>query len=152
MVEQLRPKFQSLKMFHNEKTMRILAKSNLGPISQKFNIELNDNIENLCKEIDNTITQLKNNTGKIISINKKINAEGYTYENNEIKEQLISEKESLIQKRDVLNNSLEKYKYEVIEDIKARYIELGYRVHINKLMCTNYGGYTNRQKINYCCN
>ena len=44
--------------------MKILAKSNLGPVSQKFNIELNDNVENLCKEIDQTIIQLKNNTEK----------------------------------------------------------------------------------------
>ena len=147
LVEQLKPKISIIENVPGMRTMKILAKSNLGPVSQKFNIELNDNVENLCKEIDQTIIQLKNNTGKIISINKKINAEGNTYENNEIKEQLLNEKQSLIQKRDVLNNSLEKYKYEVLEDIVARYNELGYKVHINKLMCTNYGGYTNRQRL-----
>ena len=42
-------------------------------------------------------------------------------ENDEIKEQLLNEKQNLIQKRDVLNNSLEKYKYEVLETYLDNY-------------------------------
>ena len=147
LVEQLKPKISIIENVPGMRTMRILAKPSLGPISKKFNICLDDKVEDLCKEIDGIITQLKNNTGKIISINKKINSEGETYENNQIKEQLLSEKEDLIQKRDVLNITLEKYKYNVIEDIIGKYNELGYSVHMKQLICTNYGGYTSRQRL-----
>ena len=68
LVEQLKPKISIIENVPGMRTMKILAKSNLGPVSQKFNIELNDNVENLCKEIDQTIIQLNNkNTLKIFT-------------------------------------------------------------------------------------
>ena len=54
---------------------------------------------------------------------------------------------TIIEKRKELETILSKYTYSVIEDIKEKYKELGYKVCMEKLKVSNYGGYTNRIRL-----
>lgn len=44
-------------------------------------------------------------------------------------------------------DSIDKYKYSVIDDIKRMYAEMGYRVYEKVMQTDHYGGYTNRKRI-----
>jgi DNA (cytosine-5)-methyltransferase 1 len=63
------------------------------------------------------------------------------------KNKLEEEKTELEEKRKELEESLDKYMYSVVDDIVERYNELGYKVYDKILMCSNYGGYTNRRRL-----
>lgn len=57
------------------------------------------------------------------------------------------EKLQLEKKRHFLEDTLDKYMYSVFDDIIDRYKELGYNVYDKILMCSNYGGFTNRRRL-----
>lgn len=146
LVEKLLPKVSIIENVPGMLNMKILAKDKLAPMSKSISIKLNDDITELCKEIDSTVIEQKNNTGKIIAINKKLSIN----ENEETKmekEQLEKEKNIIAKTRKEQDKILEKYKYSVVEDIEEKYKELGYKVYKKKLKVSNYGGYTNRERL-----
>lgn len=50
-------------------------------------------------------------------------------------------------KMEELLKSIDKYKYCILDDIKERYLEMGYRFYEKILQTDKYGGYTNRKRI-----
>lgn len=154
LVEKFKPKVSIIENVPGMLNMKILIKKDIGPISKKlkeqFKDSYEDNLEELCKEIHTTIENHKSNRGQIIAIKKKIGNE--KDKNNKalfVKEldELEKTKKKLDSLRKEQDKNLDKYKYSVIEDIENRYKELGYKVDRNKLMCSEYGGFTNRQRL-----
>jgi DNA (cytosine-5)-methyltransferase 1 len=146
LVEKFRPKVSIIENVPGMKNMKILCKNNYAPVSNKLKFTISDSIEIICKEINNNIEQHKKNRGAIIAINKKISNES-TEELLKSKENLLIEKNELEKQRKEMENKLSKYMYCVLDDIIERYDELGYKVSINKLKVSNYGGYTNRIRL-----
>jgi DNA (cytosine-5)-methyltransferase 1 len=153
LVEQLRPKISIIENVPGMKNMKILSKKSLvnkdftAPISKKIQIDFEESIDDLCKEIDVIITNHKNNRGQIIAVNKKLSGDIQNQELLEKKKKLEIEKHQLEKKRNVLEDTLDKYMYSVFDDIIERYKELGYNVYDKILMCSNYGGFTNRRRL-----
>ena len=153
LVEQLRPKISIIENVPGMKNMKILSKKSLvnkdfiAPISKKIQIDFEESIDDLCKEIDDIITNHKNNRGQIIAVNKKLSGDIQNQELLEKKKKLEIEKLQLEKKRNVLEDTLDKYMYSVFDDIIERYKELGYNVYDKILMCSNYGGFTNRRRL-----
>ena len=146
LVEKFKPKVSIIENVPGMKNMKILCKNNYAPVSKKLSFTISDSIENICKEINENIEKHKKNRGAIIAINKKINNET-SQELIKSKNILLSEKNDLQKQRKKLENKLSKYTYSVLDDIQERYKELGYKVTINKLKVSNYGGYTNRIRL-----
>lgn len=149
LVEQLMPKVSVIENVPGMQTMKILKKQGYGPISKKWGeIKVDETIDNLCKQLNDTIESMKQNRGKTIAINKKLLENPSN--SDELKKQhsdLTEEKNELTEIRDSYNKQLEKYKYGVLDDIVSRYEELGYRTEIKKLTCSDFGGYTKRQRL-----
>lgn len=148
LVEMFMPKISIIENVPGMKTMRILKKKGYGPISNKWGETVVDSsIDTLCQELSDIIEKIKINRGKTIAVNKKLAID----ENNKTlkgeKDILLKEKDQLTLKRDNYNTHLEKYKYSVLDDIISRYEELEYKVSIKKLVCSNYGGYTKRERL-----
>ena len=146
LVEKFRPKVSIIENVPGMKNMKILCKNNYAPVSNKLKFTISDSIENICKETNENIEKHKKNRGAIIAINKKINIKS-SDELLKSKNILIIEKNELEKQRKEMENKLSKYMYCVLDDIKERYDELGYKVRINKLKVSNYGGYTNRIRL-----
>jgi len=152
LVEQLRPKISIIENVPGMKNMKILSQKSLNkefsaPISEKLQIDFEESIDDLCKEVDDIITNHKNNRGQIIAVNKKLSADKNNKELLEKKKKLEMEKLQLEKKRHFLEDTLDKYMYSVFDDIIDRYKELGYNVYDKILMCSNYGGFTNRRRL-----
>jgi len=147
LVEQFRPKISIIENVPGMKNMKILTKKNVSPISKKLYIDFEESIEDLCNEIDDVISKHKNNRGQIIAINKKMSTDNNSKELIDKKVVLEEEKRVLEEQRKQLENMLDKYMYSVVDDILERYDELGYKVYTKILMCSNYGGYTNRKRL-----
>ena len=137
LVEKLKPKISIIENVPGMKNMKILSKKGIAPISKLYK-HFEESIEELCKEIDEVIIKHKNNRGQIIAVNKGCGGN---------KTNLLKEKIELEEKRKVLEKNLEKYMYSVFDDIVETYKELGYKVYDKILMCSNYGGYTNRKRL-----
>jgi DNA (cytosine-5)-methyltransferase 1 len=146
LVEKFRPKVSIIENVPGMKNMKILCKNNYAPVSNKLKFTISDSIENICKETNENIENHKKNRGAIIAINKKINIKS-SDELLKSKNILIIKKNELEKQRKEMENKLSKYMYCVLDDIKERYDELGYKVSINKLKVSNYGGYTNRIRL-----
>ena len=146
LVEQFRPKISIIENVPGMKNMKILCKNNYAPTSNKLKFTISDSIESICKDINENIEKHKKNRGAIIAINKKIGCES-SEELLKCKESLINEKSKLEKERKLLEEKLSNYMYCVLDDIKEKYKELGYKVSINKLKVSNYGGYTNRIRL-----
>lgn len=146
LVEQFKPKVSIIENVPGMQTMKILARNNVAPYSKKLSFTIEKSVETICEEIDKVIENHKINRGKIIAINKKLTTDN-TEENKNIKNKLEEEKNNLEELRSTLEMDLDKYKYSVLEDIKEKYIELGYTVNIQKLKVSNFGGYTNRIRL-----
>jgi len=148
LAEIFHPKISIIENVPGMEKMKILKKKNIAPISKSISpLKSDENIEELCIQIDKSIDKLKKNRGQIIAINKKLNINSSDEKLQKQLKDLEIEKSRLTEERDQLNLVLEDYKYNVIDDIIARYNELGYRVEIKKLTCSHYGGYTNRQRL-----
>jgi DNA (cytosine-5)-methyltransferase 1 len=50
-------------------------------------------------------------------------------------------------KMEELLENIEKYKFNILDDIKQKYKEMGYKYYEKILQTDNYGGYTNRKRI-----
>lgn len=137
LVEKLKPMISIIENVPGMKNMKILSKKGIAPISKLYK-HFEESIEELCKEIDEVIIKHKNNRGQIIAVNK--GCEGN-------KTQLEKEKYELEERRKNLEKDLDKYMYSVFDDIIETYKELGYKVYDKILMCSNYGGYTNRKRL-----
>ena len=146
LVEQFRPKISIIENVPGMYNMKILCRNNYAPASDKLRFTISDSIEEICQQINTVIDNHKKNRGNIIAINKKINEEE-TDEFIAKKKSLLKEKDELDTSRKTLEEKLNKYTYSVIEDIKEKYKELGYKVDIKKLKVSNYGGYTNRIRL-----
>lgn len=146
LVEHFRPLISIIENVPGMKNMKILKKKDLAPISKKMYIDFDESIEKLCEEIDNVIVKYKSNRGQIIAINKQLNIK-ITDELLKDKEKLEEQKNTLEKERKKLEKLLDNYMYSVVDDIHARYDELGYNVYMNILMCSNYGGFTNRRRL-----
>ena len=97
-----------------------------------------------CKETASAFEEYT----KLSDISKQLNGEksskrksneDYSDIRNEINEHKKKMKEIL--------DSIDKYKYSVIDDIKRMYAEIGYRVYEKVMQTDHYGGYTNRKRI-----
>lgn len=146
LVEKFRPKISIIENVPGMKNMKILCKNDYAPVSNKLKFNISDSIENICKSINENIEKHKKNRGAIIAINKKIDKES-TDELLKSKDTLIIEKSKLEKERKVMEEKLSKYMYSVIDDIQERYKELGYKVTMQKLKVSNYGGFTNRIRL-----
>ncbi len=146
LVEQFRPVISIIENVPGMKNMKILTKKNIAPVSKKLYVDFEESIEKLCEEIDNVIVKHKNNRGQIIAVNKKLSVDNNP-ELLEKKHKLEEEKSLLEEQRKTMEEDLDKYMYSVVDDIFERYEELGYNVYSNILMCSNYGGYTNRRRL-----
>lgn len=146
LVEQFRPIISIIENVPGMKNMKILKKKDVAPISKKMYIDFNESIEKLCEKVDNVIINYKKNRGQIIALQKQINIKS----NQELlkqKEILVKQKNILEKERKELESTLDNYMYSVVDDIHAKYDELGYNVYMNVLMCSNYGGFTNRRRL-----
>lgn len=146
LVEQFRPVISIIENVPGMKNMKILKKKGIAPVSQKLYMDFNESIEKLCEEIDDVIVKHKNNRGQIIAVNKKMSVE-VSQELIEKKQKLEEEKSGLEEQRKTMEADLDQYMYSVLDDIFERYDELGYNVESKILMCSNYGGYTNRRRL-----
>lgn len=147
MVEQLRPKISIIENVPGMMNMKILCKNNYAPISEKLKFTVEDSVETICANINTNIETHKKNRGAIIAINKKLSLDENNEEYKLTKVQLLEEKNSLEEQRKEMEELLSTYMYSVLDDITERYKELGYKVSINKLKVSNFGGYTNRIRL-----
>lgn len=146
LVEQFRPVISIIENVPGMKNMKILRKKNIAPISKNMYVDFDKPIEQLCENIDKVIINHKNNRGQIISVNKQLSV-NVTDALLEHKQKLEEEKKQLEEQRKCLEKTLDKYMYGVVDDIHSRYEELGYNVYMDVLMCSNYGGFTNRRRL-----
>lgn len=97
-----------------------------------------------CKETVNTFklyTELSD-TNKLLNGEKSSKRKnGETYSNLNV---LINQNKKQMKK---LLDSIDKYKYFILDDIEKIYQELGYKFYHKILQTDKYGGYTNRKRI-----
>jgi DNA (cytosine-5)-methyltransferase 1 len=134
LVELIKPKISIIENVPAMLNMKILSKNN------------NEEIKKLCDELNDICEKQKKVRGRIIAENKK-----RTKEEKEDKEAMNSssknELDNLTKQRKEKEALLEDYKYSVVEDIEKIYNELGYNVYKKILTCSDYGCYTNRQRL-----
>jgi DNA (cytosine-5)-methyltransferase 1 len=101
----------------------------------------------LYQKCDETIHAFSEYT-ELSDQNKQLNGEKSSRrKNNEDYSELnvrINENKRSMQQ---LLDTIEKYRYNVIDDIKAMYERLGYRFYEKILQTDKYGGYTNRKRV-----
>ena len=134
LVGVLRPKISIIENVPGMLNMKILRRDN------------NKEIEVLCKELDTICDKHKKIRGRLIAEKKKL----VSNSNSELKigaDNTKKEMDVLSKQRKELEEKLEDYKYSVVEDIEKIYGELGYEVHKKVLTCSDYGCYTNRQRL-----
>ena len=93
----------------------------------------------ICKELNQICENIKHKRAEIIKYSKKDMNEKI----DELKKDLIV----LNEKRKTLDEQLEKYKYNVVEDIEKIYKEIGYTTYKKVLMCSEYNCFTNRKRL-----
>jgi len=85
---------------------------------------------------------------KLSDANKLLNGEKSSKrKNNEDYSQLNLIINQNKKKMEELLNNIDKYKYNVLDDIKKKYTEIGYQFYEKILQTDKYGGYTNRKRI-----
>jgi DNA (cytosine-5)-methyltransferase 1 len=85
---------------------------------------------------------------KLSDANKSLNGEKSSKrKNNEDYSQLNLIINQNKKKMEELLNNIDKYKYNVLDDIKQKYTEMGYKFYEKILQTDKYGGYTNRKRI-----
>jgi DNA (cytosine-5)-methyltransferase 1 len=145
LVKLINPKISIIENVPGMLNMKILRKTN------------NNDIQILCDELNDICNQQKKVRGRLIAENKKtkelLGEEGKGEQEKEEKEKgetspnLKTELDHLNKQRKEKEALLEDYKYSVIEDIEKIYNELGYKVYKKILTCSDYGCYTNRQRL-----
>jgi len=138
LVGVLRPKISIIENVPGMLNMKILRRDN------------NKEIEALCQELDTICDKHKKIRGRLIAEKKKLIGNLGIDEMAALKigaENTKKEMDVLSQQRKELEEKLEDYKYSVVEDIEKIYGELGYDVHKKVLTCSDYGCFTNRQRL-----
>jgi DNA (cytosine-5)-methyltransferase 1 len=130
----IRPKISIIENVPGMLNMKILSKDN------------NEETEKLCLELNNICEQQKKVKGRLIAENKKLTKES-SIELLETIQQTKLELDELNKARKEKEKILEDYKYSVVEDIERIYNELGYDVYKQILTCSDYGCFTNRQRL-----
>jgi DNA (cytosine-5)-methyltransferase 1 len=138
LVEIIKPKISIIENVPGMLNMKILSKNN------------NEEINNLCLELNTICENHKKCRGKLIAENKKLSKEISLVEKNQIQNTIDNiklELDKLSKERKNKEKNLEKYKYSVVEDIENIYNKLGYDVYKKILTCSDYGCFTNRQRL-----
>ena len=138
LVGVLRPKISIIENVPGMLNMKILRRDN------------NKEIEDLCKELDTICDKHKKIRGRLIAEKKKLICNLEIGEMTALKlvaENTKKEMDVLSKQRKDLEEKLEDYKYSVVEDIEKIYGDLGYEMHKKVLTCSDYGCFTNRQRL-----
>ena len=93
----------------------------------------------ICKELNQICENIKHKRAEIIKYSKK--------DMNEKVDKLKKDLIVLNEERKTLDEQLEKYKYNVVEDIEKIYKEIGYTTYKKVLMCSEYNCFTNRKRL-----
>jgi DNA (cytosine-5)-methyltransferase 1 len=138
LVKLIKPKISIIENVPGMLNMKILSKNN------------NNDIKILCDELNDICDKQKKVRGRLIAENKKLTKEllegGEKGEEEKGGDSKI-ELDNLSKQRKEKEALLEDYKYSVVEDIEKIYNELGYKVYKKILTCSDYGCYTNRQRL-----
>ena len=132
LVGVMRPKISIIENVPGMLNMKILSRDN------------NEEIKALCAELNTICEKHKKVRGRLIAEKKK---QSSGTDNSAIIENTKAEMEVLSQQRKDLEDQLDEYKYSVVEHIEQLYAELGYDVYKQVLMCSDYGCFTNRQRL-----
>ena len=124
----LKPKISVIENVPGMLNMKILRRDN------------NEEIKQLCNELNDICEKQKKVRGRLIAETKK-ETDDTTITNTKL------ELDKLTKDRKEREKLLEDYKYSVVEDIEAIYNKLGYDVHKKILTCSDYGCFTNRQRL-----
>lgn len=101
----------------------------------------------LYKKCDETIKTFEEYT-KLSDNNKILNGEKSSKrKNGEKYDDLNKIINTNKKKMELLLNKIDKYKYNILDDIKEIYEKLGYKFYEKILQTDKYGGYTNRKRI-----
>ncbi len=131
LVGVMRPKISIIENVPGMLSMKILHRDN------------NEQIKALCAELNTICEKHKKVRGRLIAEKKKL-GNGVP---DETIEKTKQEMEILTQQRKEMEDRLEDYKYSVVQHIEQLYGELGYDVYKQVLMCSDYGCFTNRQRL-----
>ena len=129
------PKISIIENVPGMLNMKILSRNN------------NEEIKALCAELNTICETHKKVRGRLIAEKKKlssgiaVDALKLTIENTK------KEMDVLAKQRKELEAKLDDYKYSVVQHIEQIYDKLGYNVYKKVLMCSDYGCYTNRQRL-----
>ena len=132
LVGVMRPKISIIENVPGMLNMKILSRDN------------NEEIKSLCAELNTICEKHKKVRGRLIAEKKKQSSGS---DNSATIENTKAEMEVLSQQRKDMEAQLEEYKYSVVEHIEQLYGELGYDVYKQVLMCSDYGCFTNRQRL-----
>lgn len=132
LVGVMRPKISIIENVPGMLNMKILSRDN------------NEEIKSLCAELNTICEKHKKVRGRLIAEKKKQSSGS---DNSATIENTKAEMEILSQQRKDMETQLEEYKYSVVEHIEQLYAELGYDVYKQVLMCSDYGCFTNRQRL-----
>ena len=97
---------------------------------------------------NNETIETFNNYSKLSDLNKKLNGEKSAYRKQNKDYTELTNKININKKN--MNEQLEKinkFKYNIFEDIKKLYEKLGYKVYHKVLNAVNYNGYTHRKRL-----
>ena len=140
----MRPKISIIENVPGMLNMKILTRNN------------NEEIKKLCTTLNDVCEKHKKVRGRLIAEKKKM---GGVVEvvggggGNELValhntiENTKKEMDDLVQQRKELELGLDEYKYSVVQHIEQIYDQLGYDVYKQVLMCSDYGCFTNRQRL-----
>lgn len=131
LVGVMRPKISIIENVPGMLSMKILRRDN------------NEQIKALCAELNAICEKHKRVRGRLIAEKKKL---GNGVPDATI-EKTKQEMDVLTQQRKDMEDQLEDYKYSVVQHIEQLYGELGYDVYKQVLMCSDYGCFTNRQRL-----
>jgi len=96
---------------------------------------------------ENTIKTFEDYT-KLSDLNKLLNGEKSSRRKNgqDYSELNLTINKNKKKMEELLKN-IDKYKYYILDDIKEKYLEMGYKFYEKILQTDKYGGYTNRKRI-----
>lgn len=101
----------------------------------------------LYRENDNTIQTFKKYT-ELSDLNKKLNGEKSSRRKDKKEYSDLTLKINNNKKvMEELLSSIDKYKYNIFEEIKKLYLDLGYKVYDKVLEADKYNGYTHRKRL-----
>ena len=134
----LRPKISIIENVPGMLNMKILSRNN------------NESVKELCSKLNDICDQHKKIRGRLIAEKKRLTKDMPEKERNELNDIITATKQemdALKNERREMEKNLEINKYSVVGHIEKIYNTLGYDVYKKVLMCSDYGCYTNRQRL-----